>query len=615
MAFTLPDSKLPLDLDFDPHHLRKRFEVDKKKRIRPDTLAQFQGLADVLEVDDRDPFVEPINREPVTEELDALVLGGGFGGLTAGAYLAQNDITNFRIVEYGGDFGGTWYWNRYPGVQCDIESHIYMPLLEETGYVPTQRYADGAEIFEHAQRIGRHYGLYERTYFQTRATQATWDEAEQRWEVTTDRGDRFLTRFLLRSNGALTKPQLPKVPGIGDFEGKIFHTSRWDYDYTGGSPAGNLENLRDKRVAVVGTGATGVQVVPYLAADAKELVVVQRTPSVVQPRNNRKTDPAWAASLKPGWQYERHDNFNGIISGHDVEGNHVDDGWTHLFPALKGQHLLETPMAELSPADQAVVAEIADMQLLMSAHRRIDSIVTDPAVADGLKPWFGYMCKRPCFNDEYLDAFNRENVTLAAAPTGIDGITVDGIVVGGKHYEVDCIVFATGFETGSGPAGIYGYDVLGRDGRSMQEYFSDGAKTMHGFFTHGFPNFVELGMSQTAYYVNFVYMLDRKARHAARLIRHVLDNGIGAFEPTVEAESSWVAKVRASNEPRVAYWAACTPGYYNGQGDVSKAVFNEVYNSSEIDFWNMIEGWWEAREFEGLTFEPSRSAVPVEVRA
>ncbi|MGU3583607.1 flavin-containing monooxygenase [Rhodococcus sp. C26F] len=615
MAFTLPDSKLPLDLDFDPHHLRERFEVDKKKRIRPDTLAQFQGLSDVFEVDDCDPFVEAINREPVTEELDALVLGGGFGGLTAGAYLTQNDITNFRIVEYGGDFGGTWYWNRYPGVQCDIESHIYMPLLEETGYVPTQRYADGSEIFEHAQRIGRHYGLYERTYFQTRATQATWDEAEQRWEVTTERGDRFLTRFLLRSNGALTKPQLPKVPGIGEFTGKIFHTSRWDYDYTGGSPAGNLENLRDKRVAVVGTGATGVQVVPYLAADAKELVVVQRTPSVVQPRNNRKTDPAWAASLKPGWQYERHDNFNGIISGHEVEGNHVDDGWTHLFPALKGQHLLETPMAELSPGDQAVVAEIADMQLLMSAHRRIDSIVTDPAVADGLKPWFGYMCKRPCFNDEYLGAFNRENVTLAAAPTGIDGITVDGIVVGGKHYEVDCIVFATGFETGSGPAGIYGYDVLGRDGRSMQEYFSDGAKTMHGFFTHGFPNFVELGMSQTAYYVNFVYMLDRKARHAARLIRHVLDNGIGSFEPTVEAESSWVAKVRASNEPRVAYWAACTPGYYNGQGDVSKAVFNEVYNSSEIDFWNMIEGWWKALEFEGLTFEPSRSAVPVEVQA
>lgn len=486
-----------------------------------------------------------------------------------------------------------------------------MPLLEETGYIPSQRYADGSEIFEHAQRIGRHYDLYDKTYLQTRATHAQWDEQAQRWEVTTDRGDRFRTRVLMRSNGALTKPQLPKVPGIADFEGKIFHTSRWDYDYTGGSAAGNLENLRDKRVAVVGTGATGVQVVPYLGEDAKELIVVQRTPSVVQPRNNRKTDPRWAESLQPGWQYERHDNFNGIISGHEVDGNLVDDGWTHLFPQLTGQPLVDTPVGELPEADQALVAELADMKLLMGAHQRVDSIVTDPATADGLKPWFGYMCKRPCFNDEYLQTFNRPNVTLAASPTGIDGITSTGIVVAGTHYEVDCIIFATGFETGSGPAGIYGYDVIGRDGHSMQEYFSEGARTFHGFFTHGFPNFVELGMSQTAYYVNFVYMLDRKARHAARLVKHLLDNDLGTFEPTAEAEADWVAEVRRSNEPREAYWGGCTPGYYNGQGEVSKAVFRDVYNSSEIDFWNMIEDWWNSGRFEGLVFESSHTAVPV----
>lgn len=611
MTFTLPESKLPLDLDFDPHHLRERFEQDKQARLRKDQLAQFQGLADVLEVGDRDPFSEPITREPVAEDLDVLVLGGGFGGLTAGAYLMQNGITKFRMVEYGGDYGGTWYWNRYPGVQCDIESHIYMPLLEETGYVPSQRYADGSEIFEHARRIGRHYDLYSRTYFQTRATHAEWDEDQQRWEVTTDRGDRFRTKFFMRCNGALTKPQLPRVPGIGDFRGKIFHTSRWDYDYTGGSQAGDLHKLRDKRVAVVGTGATGIQAVPYVAADAEHLVVVQRTPSVVRPRNNRKTDPDWAASLGHGWQYERHDNFNGIISGHEVEGNHVDDGWTHLFPALSGQHLVDTPVADLPPADQAVVAEVADMQQLMSAHERVDSIVTDPAVADSLKPWFGYMCKRPCFNDEYLDTFNRSNVTLAASPTGIDGITETGIVVAGEHYEVDCIVFATGFETGSGPAGIYGYDVIGRDGLSLQEYFSDGAKTFHGFFTHDFPNFVELGMTQTAYFVNFVYMLDRKSRHSARIIKHLLDNDLGTLEPTLKAQTDWVAEVRRSNEPRMAYWGACTPGYYNGQGDVSKAVFMDVYNSSEIDFWNMIEDWWNDGRFEGLILEPARVSAPV----
>lgn len=613
MTFTLPKSNITLDIDFDPQQLRERFEEDKQKRLRRDTLEQFQGLEDVLELDDADPFTPFISREPVTEELDALVLGGGFGGLTTGAYLTQNEVTNFRIIDNGGDFGGTWYWNRYPGVQCDIESHVYMPLLEETGYVPSQRYADGSEIFEHAQRIGRHYNLYERTYFHTRATQTVWDEETQRWEVLTNRGDRFLTKFLLRANGALSKPQLPKVPGIGEFEGKIFHTSRWDYEYTGGSAEGNLENLRDKRVAVVGTGATGVQVVPYLAKDAKELVVVQRTPSVVNPRNNRKTDPEWAASLQPGWQYRRHDNFNGIISGHEVDDNLVDDGWTHLFPALNGQHLVDQPVSELPAEDQAVLAEIADMELLMAAHGRIEQTVSDPNTAEALKPWFGYMCKRPCFNDEYLDTFNQENVKLAAAPTGIDAITATGIIVDGKEYEVDCIIFATGFEVGSGPAGVNGYDVIGRDGQSMQQYFAEGARTLHGFFTHGFPNFVEISMSQTAYYVNYVYMLDRKARHAARLVRYALENQIETVEPTLEAETDWVAKVRASNEPRVAYWASCTPGYYNGQGgDVTKAVFYDVYNGSEIDFWNMIENWWEDGSFAGLSLQPHHSPALVQ---
>ncbi|WP_423446187.1 NAD(P)/FAD-dependent oxidoreductase [Kocuria sp. KSNUG] len=609
MSFTLPESNIPVDLTFDPQEIRDRLQRERQGRLRTDPLEQFQGLNDVLEISDDDPFSEPIAREPVTEELDVLVLGGGFGGLTAGAYLMQNEVTDFRIIEFGGDFGGTWYWNRYPGAQCDIESYIYLPLLEETGYMPSKRYADGAEIFEHAQRIGRQYDLYQRAYFQTRATGATWNERTNRWDVETNRGDRFSARFLLRSNGALTKPQLPKVPGISDFGGKIFHTSRWDYGYTGGSPAGNLENLRDKRVAVVGTGATGVQVVPYLQKDVKELVVVQRTPSVVAERNNRKTDPEWAAGLRPGWQHDRHQNFNGILGGNPVDGNLVNDGWTHLFPALSGHHLVEQDASTLPAGDQALLAELADMELLMSAHRRVDQVVADPETAEALKPWFGYACKRPCFNDEYLNAFNEPNVTLASDPRGVDGITARGIVVGGKEYEVDCIIFATGFEVGAGPAGNYGYDIIGRDGQSMKEYFADGARTLHGLFTHGFPNFMDLGLSQTAFFVNFVYMLDRKSRHAARVIRHALDEGVDTFEATPEAEAGWVATVRASNEGRVAYWSACTPGYYNGQGaDVTKAAFYEVYNISEIDFWDEIEDWWNEGSYDGLMFSTMDAA-------
>lgn len=609
MTVNLPISGTPVAVDFEPTEVRQRYAVERDARLKRETLAQFQGLSDTRELEDLDRHSSPVQRDPIVEDLEVVVLGGGFGGLLAGAHLTQNDITDFRIIEQGGDFGGTWYWNRYPGVQCDVESYIYMPLLEETGYIPSKRYADGAEIFEHAQRIGRHYDLYRGALFQTTVTETRWIEDASRWEVRTNRGDVLRSRFLLRANGPLNKPQLPRVPGIGEFKGKIFHTSRWDYDYTGGSPEGGLANLRDKRVAIVGTGATGIQAVPYLAEDAKELLVVQRTPSVVGPRNNRPTDPEWAKSLKPGWQDIRHDNFLAWLNGHPREEDLIGDLWTRLVPSLSGHHLVDVPATELPVEDQMALAEIADMQMVQEIHAHIESKVSDPETAEALKPWFGYICKRPTFNDEYLDAFNRPSVKLVAAPTGIEAMTETGIVVGGKHYDVDCIIFATGFETGSAAADRYGYDVIGRDELSMRAHFSDGAKTLHGFFSHGFPNFVELGMSQNAYQVNYTYMLDRKARHAARVIAHARATGVSTIEPDLNAQNDWVEKTRQTAAPRMAYLAACTPGYYSGQGDISHGFFNDVHYVSEIDFWNMIEDWWNSGSFDGLLLE--KDAAPV----
>ncbi|WP_413768797.1 flavin-containing monooxygenase [Rhodococcus pyridinivorans] len=601
MTVKLPVSGTPVVVDFDPAQIRERYARERTARLKRETLGQFQGLSDVLELDSSDPWSAPFEREPITEELEVAVLGGGFGGLLAGAHLTQNGISDFRIIEQGGDFGGTWYWNRYPGVQCDVESYVYLPLLEETGYVPSKRYADGAEIFEHAQRIGRHFDLYRTALFQTNVTSVEWVEADDRWEIRTDRGDVLRAQFVLRANGPLNKPQIPRVPGINEFEGKIFHTSRWDYDYTGGSAAGDLDKLRDKRVAIIGTGATGIQAVPFLAQDAKELFVIQRTPSVVGPRDNRPTDPAWAASLEAGWQEARHHNFLSFLNGHHQDENLVDDIWTHLFPSLSGQHLIDVPATDLPVEDQIALAEIADMQLMYEIHQRIDAEVKDPATADKLKPWFGFVCKRPAFNDEYLDAFNRSSVHLVAAPTGVDGITATGLVVDGQHYEVDAIVFATGFETGSTSTERYGYDIVGRDGLSMRERFADGAKTLHGFFSHGFPNFVELGLSQNAYVVNFTYMLDRKARHAARIVAHAQKNAVTSIEPDPTAQDEWVEATKRTEELRLAYFAGCTPGYYNGQGDVARGFFNDVHNISEIDFWNMIDRWWEDGSFAGLT--------------
>ncbi|KLO39324.1 monooxygenase [Mycobacterium nebraskense] len=608
MTVELPVSGIPIEIDFDPAQIRQRYADERAKRLKEENLAQFQGLSDVRELHGADdPYTERVDRDPVTEQVDVAVLGGGFGGLLAGAYLTREGITNFRIIEQGGDFGGTWYWNRYPGVQCDVESYVYMPLLDETGYVPTHRYADGAEIYEHARRIGRHFDLYRTALFHTAVTTVTWREELERWEVRTDRGDTLQARFVLRANGPLNKPQLPKVPGIGDFEGKIFHTSRWDYDYTGGDPGGGLEGLRDKRVAIVGTGATGIQAIPFLARDAKELFVIQRTPSVVGARDNRPTDPAWAAGLQPGWQQARHENFNTFCNGGRADENLVDDIWTRVFVDMSGQHLIDAPVATLALEDQITLAEIADMSMMRNIHQRIDSIVADPTTAEALKPWFGFICKRPTFNDEYLDVFNDPSVTLVSAPGGIDAITASGLIANGTHYELDCIIFATGFETGSGTADRYGYDIVGCDGLSMREYFADGTKTLHGFYTRGFPNFLELGLSQNAYVVNYAFMLDRKARHAARMVAHALRNDVGTVEPGQDAQDQWVEATRNTGLARMFYLATCTPGYYNGQGDVTRGFFNDVYAASEIDYWAMIERWWETESFEGLMLRESRA--------
>ncbi|VEG47120.1 putative flavoprotein involved in K+ transport [Mycolicibacterium flavescens] len=603
MTISLPKSGIEIDIDFDPAPMRARYVDERSKRLRDDNLGQFQGIADLREIYDVDPYSEPIERAAVQEDCDVVILGGGFGGLLAGAYLTKQGVRDFRIVEQGGDFGGTWYWNRYPGVQCDVESYIYLPLLEETGFVPSQRYADGDEIFEHAQRIGRHFDLYRAALFQTSATAVTWSERTQRWEVRTNRGDMLRARFVVRANGPLNKPQFPRVAGIADFKGAMFHTSRWDYGYTGGDQHGGMSNLRDKRVAIIGTGATGVQAIPFLADDAAELFVIQRTPSVVGPRDNRPTDPAWAASLEPGWQQRRHRNFNSLVNGHPQDENLVGDIWTTIMSSITGQHLVETPLNALEVEDQMVLAEVADMQLMRGVHERIDSIVEDPDTAEALKPWFGAVCKRPTFNDEYLQSFNNPSVHLVASPKGVERFTETGLVVDGTHYDVDCIIFATGFETGSATADRYGYDIVGRGGRSMREVFADGAKTLHGFFSVGFPNFVELGVSQNAYVVNFTFMLDRKARHAARVIAHALDRSVAAMEPEEAAQAEWVQRTRESFLARMFYLSTCTPGYYNGQGDLERGFWNDVYQGSEVEFWDMIDKWWEDQEFEGLRLQ------------
>jgi cation diffusion facilitator CzcD-associated flavoprotein CzcO len=583
---------------FDPEALRAKYRAERAKRIRADGLAQYRRPSDeALKEYLDDPYVEPgFTRAPLHEELDVAVIGGGFGGLLAGARLREAGIDSFHIIEKAGDFGGTWYWNRYPGAACDVESYIYMPLLEELGYVPTEKYAKAPEIRAHSAAIGRHFNLYEKALFQTQVTGMIWDDHRLRWIISTDRGDTLAARFVCMSTGPLSVPKLPGIGGIEGFKGHAFHTSRWNYDYTGGDSYGNMTGLADKRVAIIGTGATAIQAVPHLGAWAKQLYVFQRTPASVDVRGNRPTDPEWAKALQPGWQKRRMENFNNLIVGLPEEEDMVGDGWTEN-------------MRTLGPAVPAERREMADFIKMEQIRARVDATVNDPATAAALKPYYNQMCKRPCFHDEYLETFNRPNVTLVDTDgRGVERITETAIVVDGVAYEIDCLIYATGFEWVTNFAARNGFEVVGRGGVRQSEAWADGVSSLWGLHSRGFPNFLVMCSSQQAFTANFTHMSTEVSRHIAHLVRTCLDEGIGALEPTVEAEQAWVSECLGMAHSRRAFHMECTPGYYNDEGAPSEKMGrNAFWGGSSAKFVQMLEAWRQSGAFEGLEVRKTRS--------
>ena len=590
------------ELGFDPEVLRARYLAEREKRLRPDGNAQYREVTGDLERFIDDPYIETeIHRDPIVEEMEVLIVGGGFGGMLAAARLQESGVTNFRIVERGGDFGGTWYWNRYPGAQCDIESYIYLPLLEETGYMPKEKYSFAPEIFAHAQRIGRHFNLYERACFQTQIETSTWDEATARWQVRTDRGDHFKARFVIMCSGPLNRPKLPAIPGIESFQGHTFHTSRWDYDYTGGDSTGNLHKLGDKRVAIIGTGATGIQCVPAVGRYAKQLYVFQRTPSAIDERGNKPTDPEWAKSLTSGWQARRNHNFASILSGIPQEEDLVADRWTDLFKAL-GELLAIPTDSGLSAEDLALMAEIADFRKMNGIRDRVEKLVQNPAAAEALKPWYKQWCKRPTFNDDFLPTFNRPNVTLVdTGGAGVERVTAHGIVVNGVEYPVDCLIFATGFEVGTAYTRRAEFEVYGRDGQSLSAYWANGMRTYHGFLSHGFPNCFHMGLTQTGLAPNLTYMLNWQAIHISYIVSQVLGCGAQTVETTPEAEMEWVRTVRQPGMMS-SYLKGCTPGYYNAEGnaDRGEGFFEGHFPGGPVQFYDMLGAWREQGDMDGL---------------
>jgi cyclohexanone monooxygenase len=588
--------------EFDDKALREKYRLERDKRLRADGTAQYRATEGDLAGYLDDPYSEPgFNREAIARDADVVVIGGGFGGLMAAARLHESGVTDFLVIEKGGDFGGTWYWNRYPGAACDIESYVYFPLLEELGYVPKEKYSQGPEILEHSRAIGRKYELYHRTCFHTEVTELRWNEDCARWMITTNRGDTIRARFVCMSTGPLQRPKLPGIPGITKFKGHSFHTSRWDYAYTQGDANGGLLGLKDKRIGIIGTGATALQSIPHLGEWARQLYVFQRTPTSVAERGNRATDPEWVKTLEPGWQQRRMDNFNAIVCGEKQDEDLVADGWTDIFGKIG---------IELAPyADSAEQRQLADFRYMEDIRARVDTLVMDPGAAAALKPYYNVMCKRPGFHDKYLQTFNRPNVSLVDTQgRGVERVTESGIVANGVEYEIDCLIYATGFEFQTDFEQRNGYKIYGREGKSLGDKWKDGLSTLWGYHTRDFPNCFIMGNGQGANTPNFTHMLNVGSQHIAHVVKHCIDNRVRAVEPTEQAEKDWVDHVMSFAGIRQKYDLECTPGYYNNEGKPSDltSIRNNFYMGGAVAFIKLLEEWRARGSFDAFELDKDR---------
>ncbi len=590
------------DLGFDPNALRDKYRQERDKRLRADGNEQYQEVTGDFSHYIDDPYVDPgFSREPLYDEVDCIVVGGGFGGLLTGARLTEAGVKRVRIVEKGGDFGGTWYWNRYPGAACDVESYVYLPLCEELNFVPKEKYTHAPEILAHSRAIGEKFNLYEYACFQTEVEGMQWNEDNQRWTVFTNRGDQMRAQYVCMANGPLNRPKLPGIAGISDYKGHTFHTSRWDYAYTGGTPEGNLTGLKGKRVGIIGTGATAIQCVPHLARGADELFVFQRTPSSVDVRANRPTDAEWAAGLQPGWQQARMDNFMTLVSGGFADEDLVNDGWTEIIRNLASMVNFKG-MGRLSPAEIAEKMELADFQKMEQIRARAEELVNDKDTAESLKPYYRQFCKRPCFNDEYLPSFNLPGVHLIDTEgRGVERFTEKGLVANGEEFELDCVIFATGFEVGTDYTRRSGYDLIGRNGQSLKDKWADGIATLHGMQTAGFPNCFIISQAQSGFTVSFPHAMNEQAKHIAYIISQVRQSNANVVEVTAQAEQEWVQEIIKMSRLSESFQAECTPGYYNNEGKPNpKSVQNGSYGAGPVKFFKVIEDWREDGTLEGL---------------
>ena len=601
-------------IPFDPEAVNRKYEVERSKRMIEGRAATRDLSKDEHFSSYRDdPFTPYVERDPIDDEIDVAIIGAGLAGVLAGADLRSAGIGRIRLIDGAGGVGGTWYWNRYPGLMCDVESYVYMPKLEEMGYIPRTRYAFGDEIRRHLDAIAQRYDLVDDALFHTTVRQSKWDEESARWILTTDRGDVIRAHYLVVAPGILHLMKLPAIAGMEDFRGRSFHSARWDYEYTGGAPDDpHLDKLADKVVGIIGTGGSAIQAVPPLAESAKHLYVFQRTPSAIGVRGNQPTPPDFAAGLEPGWQRRRMENFSAVMLDLPVERDLIDDGWTHHMAKVMNPEIPEGTSA----ADVARMAEQIDYSVMEEHRARVNEIVHDPRVAESLKPYYRYLCKRPLFHDEYLATFNRDNVTLVDSPAGIERITERGVVVDGEEIALDCIVYATGFEAEITPFPRRAtHPIIGRGGVTIAEKFADGPITLFGLMTSGFPNMFLMPAPglQSVVTVNYTHLAVEGAEHIAGTIALLEQHGIRVADVLPEAEAEWTAEIVSSFHDTSAFMAACTPSRLNFEGDVSQAnPRTGTYGGGFGDFFayqKLLREWRARGDFAGLRIEKGVDAA------
>jgi len=597
--------------DIDRDALRSRYRDERDKRLRPDGNEQYieptGRFAHYLD----DPYTPVVQREPLTDEVQVAFIGGGFAGLVTGARLQQAGIHDVRIIEGGGDVGGAWYWNRYPGAMCDTAAMVYLPLLEETGHMPSMKYVYAPEIYGQARRIATTFGLYDNALFSTAVQRLEWDDDAARWVIHTDRGDHIRAKFVAMGTGPLHRPKLPGIPGIDTFGGHCFHTSRWDYAYTGGNYEGApLANLADKRVGIIGTGATAVQCIPALGRDSQELFVFQRTPSSIDIRNNHAIDPDWFGELGEGWQQKWLMNFVTLQTGGFADEDLVMDGWTDITKRIRDRmiEMFKDGTPEGLTPQQAMLRayEDSDDEKMTEIRARVDEIVNDPATAEALKPWYRQLCKRPCFHDEYLQTYNLPNVHLIDTDgKGVERIDETGVWVGGVHHELDCIIFASGFEVGTTYARRAGFETYGRDGVALGDYWAEGMRSKHGMHVHGFPNLFIVQPNQGANLIsNITHNFSEAGTTAAAIITHALGVGADEVEVTREAEDAWVELLESSERAFIGN-PDCTPGYYNNEGRPvgrRERLNGSGHPEGPVAYFRYIDEWRSSGDFDGLEF-------------